>query len=303
MHLIHYRRCEALLIDSCKSLARTDGKSLTDLVVCLAKALHFPFTSFRFDNLSNFWNSDIRCFLAFWGKNVVSLTVDNVGVRGMDFGELQKIVFDRVPNLKELGIGKVDYYSRRAVIHPSEFHLPLLEVLRVHENYENHLIEDLLRAAENLKNFTEDGHISVSILESLQSLNKLHCLQQAKIFVSKELIDIWENLPSIVNLKLQSLVLTFHPSIWKNSRLKSSAEAITSQLFHASKDVMQTLSTEALGSFTGLKIQRLRKLQKLHIEFGSLEDPDTIFPPSLDVTDSFPNLKELGKLKLQTSRS
>lgn len=301
MHRIQHRCCKELLIDGCSEFYIRGSKSLTDLVVCLAKSTEFPFTNFCFDNLRNFWNSDIRSFLAFWGSNIVTINV-GIDYRVEDVGLLRKLLFDRVPNLKKLEIvqlNKMWSFFHRDIPKSiqfcadfSEFQLPQLEELCVCGYLEFSVqIENILRAATNLKTIWK-AYADVPTLKMLQKLNKLHCVKQLELVVTEELIGYWVKSPQNMDLKPEYLDVSFEPTIWENQQLKSSATAIVNQIFLSSKDVMQTLYIPKLGSLTGLAIPKIETLQTLHLQFGR---SGAMFPPLFDLAGTFPNVRELGK--------
>lgn len=316
LQVIQYRRCEVLLVDGCKTSTKIGSKNLADLVECIADATNFPFTWFQFNDLSKFCNGDVRSFLAVWGKHIVVLGV-NIDSRETEIGILRKLLFDRVRNLKKLEIGFSNrrYPFREGIpipiqrsTDPSQFHHQFLEVVCVNEYHTKNLgiIESIVAAAPNLKNFVKGDSIddkgdslnailvTVPILELLQKLNKLNCLTNVRIVVSAELIDYWLKSKRSMELKLRSLDLSFDPSILLNQHFEWCAE-IAKQLFHSSKDILHTLVLPNLGQLTGLRIPKLKKLQKLILPENY--DVVAMFPPLFDLAGTFPNVKELGKLK------
>lgn len=306
MHIIQHRCCKEMLIDGCSEVCITGSKSLTDLVECLAKSTDFPFTNFRFDNLRNFWNNDMRSFLAIWGSNIVTLNVDtDYQQKDVGLGLWRKLLFDRVPNLNKL---EIEFYGQGVWSVPNsiqscadlcEFQLPQLEVFCVYCDIEDSgIVENILRAATNLKSFS-NGYADVPTLEMLLKLNKLHCLKQLEIEVTEELIGYWAKSPQNMDLKVKNLNLSFESKILENQQLKSNATSIVNQIFRSSKDVMHTLSIPKLGALAGLVIPKLETLQELHLEYDQEYDQDDqsgpIFPPLFDSAGTFPNVKELGK--------
>ncbi len=318
LQVIKYRRCEELLIDNCKLFTKIGSKNLSDLVECIADATNFPFSSFQFDDLSKFCSGDARSFLALWGKQIVALSV-NIDYRETETGILRKLLFDRVTNLKELEIGfRHRIYPFREGIpisiqrstYSTQFQLDHLEVFYVGDYHSRNsdIIENIVAASSNLTDLAigdsteENGDyslnnllVTVPILELLQKLNKLHCLTNVRIELSEVLIDYWLKSKCSMELKLQSFDLWLHPSIWENERLKSFATSIANQLFHSSKDMLHTLQLPNLGEMTALVIPKLTNLRKLILpeNYGEV----AMFPQFFNLAYTFPNVKELGKLK------
>lgn len=311
-HKIKHRNCE-LLVNICHPYSNFSFKSLTDLAVCLKESKDFPITSFRFDDLDKFGNEDLRSFLSIWGTNVLALNitlndpVNNVGI-------LRDLLDEKVPSLKTLTINfKWEQFPSPIELFAdsNEFQLPKLQVLCVNSKYGKFrgIIANILKAACNLNKlfcFVEKSYqledkcvensITTDDLAMLQSFNKLHCLKNMRIDLSEDLIAFCIKANEKIDLKLDSLAVSLEPSIWKNNQLKSSATAILNQLFHSSKDTIQTLRINPLGSL-GLNIPKFKNLQKLDL-FGFSKNESKIidmFPPLFEMAENFPNLKDLGK--------
>lgn len=323
MQVFEYRRCEELLVDCCKTFTKIGSKNLNDFVECLAEASHFPFTGFQFDNLSKFRNGDVRSFLENWGMNIVALSI-NIDPLKTDIGILRELLFDRVCNLKKLEIGfrrrsfrRRNWLSREDIpistqssADSSQFHLDQLEVVRVqkcHWQYHSNsyaIIKGILTAAPRLKTFENqefilengfplDGlRLDGPILELMRKLNKLDCLKQVRI--DEKLTDhLVESPYNVMSLELKSLSLLLNSRIFEDEKWK--ARSIVNDIFRSSRDVMQTLRIENLELLAGLEIPKLKRLRKLYIQYDYV---GTMFPPTFDLAGTFPNLKELGKLKL-----
>lgn len=314
MRSVQYRFYEELLVNSYDPMYQYSSKSLADLVAFLKKSKHFPITRFRFDDLANFESKDMIGLLSTWGKNILSLKVCLNDPIKNTVGILSELLLDKVPNLKELEIqfrGKVPS-SIQLFADANKFQLPKLEVLTVNSHYRKFrgIVENILQAASNLKNF--DGNlkqekdvpgiigkdsIAAEDLVMLKSLNKLHCLNKLNIHMSEDLIADWGKSLSSMDLKLQSLALSFDQAVWPNEQLKSGATAIINQLLDSSKTVIRTLTIEPLRLLPELNVPKLEKLRKLDM----LKVSQLTFPVSLEMAEKFPNLKELGKNRHQIS--
>lgn len=316
MQKIQHRDCEELLVNCCASYSKFSSKSLSELVACLKQSKHFPITSFILDHLDKFDHEDMKSFLTIWGQNILALNITlNDPIN--DVAILRYLLGVKAANLKIFEI-HFQYLSFKApssielFVDGNNFQLPKLQVLRVARSYRLYrgIIANILKAAINLSSFfysNEQGYgqpssyekVDRNDLEMLASLNKLHCLKDLKICLSEDLIAFWTT--KRIDLKLKSLALSFESSIWENDQtdqVKSSAAAILNQWLHSSKDTIQTLIVEPLGSLPGLNIPKLEKLQKLHL-CGVYKRIGPIFikmfPPLFEIADNFPNLKELGK--------
>lgn len=274
------------------------SNSLKQLVQCFRKSTLF-FTHFNFGDLMYFGYEDIKQFFAIEGKLIRSLEITMTDSQN-DVETLRKLLLAQVPNLKKL---KIDFKFRSLnqgssstaqLFDSNKFQLPKLEVLVVVDRCRVYrtITGDILTAACNLKRLDVTDNVTVEDLIFLQSLSKLHCLKTFKVCLSENLIGYWPNSSKTMNLKLESLHLSFG-NIWENKHLKLGATAIINQLLASSKDVIGTLSMEPIGLLPGVVFPKLDKLYKLDIHPG-LTDCE-IFPPLLDMADIFPNLKELGK--------
>lgn len=305
---------EELLVNSFDPYYKYSSKSLADLVAFLKKVKHFPTTSFRFDDLANFKNKDMISFLTMWGKNILTLRICLNDPAGNSVGIMSELLLDKVPNLKKLEIQFCPNVLKFRDMAPSsiqlfadsnELQLSKLEVLTVNSRYRKFrgIVENILQAAGNLKNF--DGNltqksvlperlgesIAAEDLIMLKSLNKLHCLTNLKIHMSDDLIADWEKSVNSMDLKVQTLALSFDRAVRHNEQLKSGATAIINQLLHSSKTVIRNLTIKPLGLLPGLNVPKLEGLRKLDMwKFSQLT-----FPVSLEMADRFPNLVELGK--------
>lgn len=308
--------CDELLVNICKAYSAYSSKSLADLVSCLKKSNQFPVTSFRFDEFyySKFGIEDMRSFLSIWGTNILSLNID-LNDQESSNGLLRDVLIDKVPNLKKLEIrfswnkfpSSIELFAES-----NEFELPKLQVLVVHKNYRQFrgIIGNILKAACNLNDFVcvvedkyqfqstcvKDG-ITPEDLIMLESYNKLHCLKKLRIDLSEELITFWQKSTKTGDVKLDSLALSLELSVLKNEKLKSAATAIINRLLQSSKDTMETLAIEPLGSLPQILIPKMCKLKKLDL-WGSRRRETTMnvmFPPLFEMADNFPCLKELCK--------
>lgn len=315
MQNIQHRHCEELLINICKTYSVCGSRSLNDLVLCLKKSKHFPITSFQLDDLNDFENEDMRSFLSIWGKSILALNIKSHD-RKDSIEILRDLLVNKVPNLKKLQIrfSWIEFPSSIGLFaDANEFQLPNLQVLVVEEKYSKFrtIIGNILKAACNLNNFAwavKDKHqmqfecveesVTVEDLTMLESYNKLHCLKNLRIDLSKDLITFWQQSTKSGDVKLESLALSLKTSIFEDEKLKSIVTTILNQLFDSSADVMQTLAIESLG-LTNVLIPKMKKLKKLDLWDRSRRAEQTptyaMFPPLFEMADKFPNVMELGK--------
>lgn len=329
MQSVQYRHCKKLIATVCNSYYQCSSKSLKDLVTCLEKSKHFPFTSFQFDDLANFGNANMTHFLSIWGENILVLNVGiNNPVNSVEI--LRDLLSVKVSNSKalELQFCRYDYnYEEKIQSTPiqlfadsTKFKLPRLQVLCVNNRYRKFrgIIENILATACNLEKFVGyssnqrnilercvvvdvEDNITIEDLTMLQCLNKLHCLQNLRICLSEDAITYFGNSSNNVDLKLQSLALSLKPSIRGSEELKSIAITLINRLLHSSKDAMHELSIEPLGSLQGLNIPKMENLKKLEL-YGFSHRDFAMFPPAFEMADAFPNLKELGNKIINLQR-
>lgn len=328
---VQFRNCEMMLVDVCKPIFKCGTKRLTDLVACMSE--NFPYTNFHFDDLENFAQEDMQHFLSIWGNNIQSLVVNmNDPIKSVD--TLKELLFEKVTNLKklELQFCKNEIYltfknkmpsSIKLFNDSNKLHLPNLEVLYVdfHYNKFHGIFENIVEAAWNLKRFEicikcklnpdfgpstvhddrivmGDETITAKDLALLESLNKLHCLKNLRLFISRKIIAYFEkSMVALTKIKLESLNLSLDKSIWGNEQLENGATSIINHVLCSSKDVMETLSIEPLGSLTGLVIPKMKNLKKIDLcGFSQRKTSNnTMFPVLFEMADAFPNVKELGK--------
>lgn len=306
--------------------------SLSEFASFLQNGNNFPYTSFRFDHFESFANEEMKSFLSIWGTNILALNI-RLEDPTNDIEILRDLLFRKVPNLRKLEaqfcrnesqytFWKKNPSSVQLFVNAKELQLPMLEVLCVNSRYRKFrgIIENILVAACNLKNFeltdrnpirirqvpfyyekvvkvNPQERITTDDLTMLQSLNKLHCVQSLRLYVSESLIDSWEKSANSMCLKLQSLDLSFQPSILLSNQLKARATEIINRLLQSSMAVIQILAIEPLGFLPGLFIPQLKQLYKLDLWPFLQSESSTcaMFPPPFVMADIFPNLRELGK--------
>ncbi|KAG4071936.1 hypothetical protein HA402_006097 [Bradysia odoriphaga] len=306
---IHHQHCEKL----CESMSRLSSNTLLDLVNSMQNPEKFPFTSYRFDGLSNLEDRDMNNFLTIFGKKIRSLKVNLT--HSKQSGEiLRKLVFEEAPNLKILEIfdkaqrnfdinDDGDEFWRSLYVHPQHptcnrlsgesinlLQLPQLEILCVDRFREEHtkIIEAILIASP-LKSISIRGRITEEDLELLKETNKLHCVRDGYL-MGKDIIEYWLKCGPI---QLQSLNLRFF--VWGNHQPSLGDIETLNQLLQSIKDNLLSFTTEQFGSLSGFRMPKFEKLQRLCLrpDVGVQSWASPTFLPPFDWTDTFPNIKEL----------
>lgn len=300
---------ETLLKDFWPMVNEDRSLTLSDLVKCIELSTDFPFTNFRLKDVVQI--ADIKSFLSIWGENISSIAVK---IEIVDDVEMLRALLQSTPNLKKLHIDFGTIYSftqkTETAVHlfadSNEFQLLELNTLRVTGScdYFSGIIADIVKVASNLKCFEkcsldENGTSQCidakELLVMLQS-GKLHCLKDVDLLFKKELIDLMENFPQIMDLQLKSFELSI-TWIWDDVQLRARATKIINKIFDSSKNSLLELKIPPLGLLSGLvipKFENLRKLLLLHDESYE-DDGPSMFPPLFDMAAHFPNLQELSK--------
>lgn len=267
-----------------------------DLVGCLEKSQNVPFASFRLKVTDEGDNMDR--FLSIWGQNIHELEVDiNVP---KEIAMLRGLLLGKAPNLRKLHINfdhdwseKQDATLNARLFDDSNvFALPKLNVLRVEcmKKSDYGIVADILKVASNLKSFEtacDFGYIQVAQLIMLQSLNKLHCLKHVNLLYAKELIGFLEKSPQLVNLQFESIRMSTYYVLQDANFMN--------KLYWASRNSLLELYISPLGSIPGVELPRFENLKKLTLSHDNGNYGRLMFPRYFDMTDSFPNLQELGE--------
>lgn len=296
-------------------LMTMDLMSLGDLVGCLEQSNNFPFSNFRFENLGTKAKVELEPFLSIWGKNIYELVVkmdDEVNNAKM----LRFLLFEKMPNLKRLGIEFTFDFDRKSIIrlfpNSNKFELPKLNTLRVSRSFGKHsaIVEDILEATPNLKLFEKcslDNHrqlsecVTARELNILQSLDKLHCLEHITLMLTEDMISCLEKHPQILNLELGSIELPPDWFRYDRDRLYTRGIKIINKIFDSSKNSLRTLKIPPMGWLEGLVLPKFGNLQTLVLSHDEEDDDDDVvyvycmFPPLYDMSDNFPNLERLSK--------
>lgn len=309
---IEYRRCDELLVDKCGTYIKYGSKTLSDLVMCLEDSENFPIGSFRFDKISEFTNEDVRTFLGIWGTKILKLEIVwDCDSSKDNFEILRKFMFEKVPNLRTLKIIAPSTIIHHFADEDPTLQLPKLEVLAVDglqgEFFGGEfrggefrgLIECLLMAASNLKRFVGPYtyHVTKNDLTMLKLSEKIHCIENIRIRITEDFIAFWNKSMNNVDLRLKSLKLSFEGlALPIHYDIQLAATRIVDQLLSSSEDCIQTLEIGPLEWLTGVVIPKLENLETLRLclREDAMWGSTYMFPPSLDLAETFPNVKELG---------
>lgn len=164
------------------------------------------------------------------------------------------------------------------------------------------MVGDILRFAPNLNSFDsvyENPYDQCLVTKSfeakefalLQSTNKSHCLKRVNLSVDEHFIAFVEKSPEFVNLKFESIYLSMNKIFAPYS--SRDAEVIN-KLFCASRNSLVELLISPLGSIPGVELHKFENVEKLTLSHD-VQDGRWMFPPHFDMTQSFPNLRELSK--------
>lgn len=314
----HYPH-DSLLGSFSTTMSLSKAFGLSDLVGCLKQSKHFPFSSFRFKDLGTDFRDDFERFLSIWGENIYELTVKiDVATNNaiMTAEMLRVLLFEKTPELKRLGIEfSIDWLFVQNEKSPvrlftgtDEFKLPKLNELRVQCVFDKFsgIVEDILGAAPNLKLFEKcllDSRILECItakeLAILQSLDKLHCLENVSLMFKEDVVTCLENSPQIMDLQFKSIELPVDWLEQGDQQLCIRATKLISKIFDSSMDSLKTLRIPPLGWLSGLVLPKFKNLQKLILsqDEGESDEEEVycMFPPLFDMADSFPNLQQLSK--------
>ncbi|XP_037042724.1 uncharacterized protein LOC119079042 [Bradysia coprophila] len=292
------RQCKPCSLNIRRSVPALSVKHLTDLVICLNESPLFPFTSYRFDQLTTDLLVSMIDFIRNWGNRVRSLRVSFSDSRG-NVEILLKMLCGRLPNLKKLTFGPSSPIPTTISLSfdSHQLRLPKLEVLCIpNDNFRIYgtMVEDILTASSNLKTFLMiEQAVSPNDMEILYKSEKLHCLKDLKIVVTEELIAYWKESPDRFELQLRSLSLSFNDIIYLDHELNSSASEIVNRLFHSSRNTLQTLVTQPLGPLIGLVFPKFDRLRQLRLRQELTQKDYQIFPFSFDWPHKLPNINEL----------
>lgn len=280
-----------------------DDKTLNNLSDCFKDSKHFIYNRFDFGYLRHFGNDDINNFLSMWGKHIQAVDIGMLD-QERDVKTLRKLLSEQVPNLKKLTIRFLDEIACGGSVATTvqlfdgsnKFQLPKLQYLKINDRYRRlpNGVENLLKVCGNLKlletNFFYDKPEDIILLQSV------NCCKKIKICLTEDLITYWVNNSKNIDLKLQSLDLSLGHTLEKQN-LRLGATSVISQLLESSKNVIETLGIEPLGLLPGVVFPMFIKLRTLQFRKPFSRIKSTMFPPLFEITDAFPGVNELGKIR------
>lgn len=308
------QRADFQIVFSLELMHDKSMQRLSDLIDCLERSKHFPFSSFRFKNLgTNERERDyLERFWTFWGDKIYALDVKIDETNDAEL--LRVLILEKVPNLKKLGIDfTMDLFDKSPIhlnVGLKKLKLPKLNALRafcVFERFSG-IVEDILEAAPNLKFFEKRSldfvrlseQVTAKELTILHALDKLHCLENVSLMFKEEMITCLEKSPQIMDLQFKSIELPIDWLDQADLQLCTRTTELINKIFDSSRNSLQTLKIPPLGWLPGLIIPKFENLQKLEMshdeELNTDDEIYCMFPPQFDMTVNFPNLRQLSKI-------